>query len=293
MTDTQNLQRSLRTVLSWFRAKGSAVFSATDLKHLVDRNRVEWGLEKDLDPKRVVAELLKTNELEEAVLASLSTKYAPIRRYLCGTPTPFEVAISISRGYLSHASALYLHGLTDQIPTTLYANREQSPKPVPDGELTQASIDRAFRAPQRRTNLVFAYTGFQLALLAGKNTQRRGVIELPGGEFAGLPLTSIERTLIDVSVRPDYAGGVVQVAKAFERAKGRFSSARLVETLKALAYVYPYHQALGFYLERAGYAAEDCEPLRALGLRFDFYLAHAMKDTRLDPSWRVYHPKWL
>jgi hypothetical protein len=68
---------------------------------------------------------------------------------------------------------------------------------------------------------------------------------------------------------------------------------KLTAALRNLDYVYPYHQSLGFYLERAGVAPEKLSRLRAMGLDFNFYLAHGMDKPVLDGSWRVFHPEGL
>lgn len=110
-----------------------------------------------------------------------------------------------------------------------------------------------------------------------------------------LEVTKPERTLIDISVRPAYAGGVSQVLNAFEKAKGQISVNTLVATLKKLDYVYPYHQAVGFYMERAGYPESQWRKLMKLGLKFDFYLAHQLtgRKKRYDPKWRLFYPSDL
>jgi hypothetical protein len=203
-------------------------------------------------------------------------------------PTPYHFAISLRADtYLSHASAVHLLGLTQQRPKTIYVNKEQGKKPKPEGILSQESIGRAFSRPQRRSNYVFKIDGFQIVLLSGKATGRAGVVVDPQTR---LPMTSLERTLIDVTVRPRYAGGVFQVSQAFKGAVAGIDVAKLVSLLITLDYRYPYHQALGFYLERAGASDNVLAPLRNLGLQFDFYLDYSMADPSFDKSWRVFYP---
>ena len=78
-------------------------------------------------------------------------------------------------------------------------------------------------------------------------------------------MTSLERTLIDATVRPGYAGGVATVLEAYRRASEALTVSRLIDTLRKLDYVYPYHQAIGFYMERAGFPTKQLAPLKALG----------------------------
>ncbi len=98
-------------------------------------------------------------------------------------------------------------------------------------------------------------------------------------EHGPLRFTNLERTLIDATVRPVYAGGVFEVRKAYELAKEKVSVNRLAALLQKLDYIYPYHQAIGFYLERAGYKVGLVSLLRRFPMEFDFYLAHDMGQT--------------
>ena len=70
-------------------------------------------------------------------------------------------------------------------------------------------------------------------------------------------MTNVERTLIDATVKPMYAGGVFEVAKAFALANDRLSVNKLMPMLRKLDFSYPYHQAIGYYLERAGYKSSQ------------------------------------
>ena len=223
-----------------------------------------------------------------------SVGYRPFARYIWGDASPFEVALSLRKGsYLSHASAVFAHGLTQQIARTVYVNKEQTPKPSPKGSLVQARIDQAFRGLPRQSHYIFTYKDTRLVLLNGKHTGNLEVSEMAGREGQTFPVTKLERTLIDITVRPMYAGGVFEVMEAFRGARERASVATMIATLKRLEYVYPYHQALGFYCERAGFPAGPLERFGALGAEYDFYLANKMPSPQYDQRWRIYYPQGL
>jgi predicted transcriptional regulator of viral defense system len=218
---------------------------------------------------------------------------AAVMRYVWKDASPFALGLSLGRGsYLSHGSAVLLHGLTQQISKTIYVNKEQSPKPTPTGSLSQEAIDRAFRNQPRASRYQFRFDGHTATLLSGKNTGRLEVTQIDeNGER--LDVTKLERTLIDIAVRPVYAGGVFEVLKAYEAARDRASVNTLVATLKRLEYVYPYHQAIGFYMQRAGFAKKHLEKLRALGMPFQFYLTNRIPVPKLDADWQLWVPEEL
>lgn len=235
--------------------------------------------------------------LDEGILQQVdleSSRYPGFRRYLLEGATAFEVALSL-RGdsYLSHASAVFLHGLTEQLPLRIYVNREQAAKLEPEGELTQAALTRAFSRPGRETSYVLSGPGYEVVLLNGKSTGNLevGTLKGIGGEL--LTATKLERTLIDIAVRPAYAGGIYQVLEAYRAAKDRVSIGVLLATLKKLNYMYPYHQAIGFYMERAGYAEQALARVEEIGMELDFYLAHGLSNRAYSKRWRLHHPEML
>ncbi len=276
-----------------FDGEKQRVFSPQELLQFIQRHRETWGVLSGLTTNAFIQFLLTDLHLVEITLQGPSHQQS-FKRFLWREPTALEVAASLRKtAYLCHASAMFVHGLLEKQPSVLYVNYEQSEKPRPSGELTQASVDRAFRGKQRESTFAFECGQSQIIMLSGKHTSNFEVqnTSLPSG--ATVRVTSSERTLIDISVRPTYAGGVPAVLEAYRRAKGRIFIPTLLSTLKKLDYVYPFHQAIGFYLSRAGYPKKSLMPFKQLGLSLDFYLAYNMKDPEHDPDWRIYHPKGL
>ncbi len=220
--------------------------------------------------------------------------YKPIERYAWGSPSNYEIALSLRGGsYLSHGTAVTLHELIYKVPERIYVNKEQSSKPATHGVLTQSAVDRAFKNEARGSNYVYGYSGAKFVLLNGKQTGNLGVVEQEHRVAGRIVLTGLERTLIDIAVRPQYADGIGVVLEAFRAAKPKVSCRALSEILTALGYVYPYHQAIGFYLARAGYPNSDKGFFSSRGAKIDFYLGNRIKRPLLDKDWRVYYPSSL
>jgi hypothetical protein len=139
--------------------------------------------------------------------------------------------------------------------------------------------------------MTYDYRDWSVTIINGKNTAALGVEEIRGSSEERLRATNLERTLIDIVVRPTYSGGIFNVLEAYRAAKDRLSTNRLVATLKKLDYVYPYHQAIGFLMERAGYDDRRYALLSQLGFKFEFYLVHGMKDPEYSTKWHLFFPK--
>lgn len=269
------------------------VFTQQKLTRLVQDNRESWGVLASVGMWSIIEFMQNELPLVEITLKG-STHQQKFTRYLWRKPTALEVASSLrSTAYLCHSSALRVHGLADEPPSVWYVNYEQSAKPTSSSPLVQASVDRAFRGKQRESTFAFDFGTERIVLLSGKHTNRLEVQNAILADGASVSVTSIERTLIDVTVRPTYAGGVKEVLGAYRRARGHFSISRLLTILKKLEYIYPFHQAIGFYLERAGYPEDALARLRTLDIEIDFYLAHNMKEKEHDAGWRIYHPRGM
>ena len=286
----RNLRKAQVTVLLTEKldSLSQRLFSPSDLTQLFTQLRADRGL-----PKSLTANQFRDLALENKVLkeVKLNSTY-PLRtiRYHNGHFTAYELALSLRpRSYLCHGTAALLHGLTDSHPEYVYVNQEQSAKEQ-FGSLTQAALNRAFSGRQRQSGFIVTHDTAKIMLLSGKETSELAVNESKGPDGELVRLTNLERTLVDIAVRPGYAGGTTNVLRCYNQAIQKISVEDLVEILEELDYLYPYHQAIGFLLQRSGHRPDSLAKLRKHRIKYDFFLAHGMKETRLDPLWRIYYP---
>ena len=106
-------------------------------------------------------------------------------------------------------------------------------------------------------------------MLNGGNTGCLGVQEFQAGGGKHLRVTGVERTLIHAAVRPAYSGGLFEVARAYEASRAKASVAVLARMLETINYTYPYHQSIGYLLERAGFSS-SCRAVAGISNRVPF-----------------------
>jgi hypothetical protein len=284
-------------------------FNKNVLENLLDvANKSIWG-------SKEIKQYLKTQEATSLLISSTSltindlidylSKYSHLQLIKFKTPrieklfiwqlcNRFDLfPILRPKGYYTHQTALYFHGLS-QLSNSIYFNHEQPARPS-TGILDQSQIDNAFSKGQRLTSARTNYDGVEYWLLNGKQTGRCGVMIMKTVDDTEVPVTDLERTLVDVAVRPSYAGGVNNVLKAYRLAQPKVSIQKLVETLRALQYVYPYYQSIGFYLDVSGvYSEKDIQYLLDFKpFQYDFYLDYKMLNPSYSEKWRIYYPKSL
>lgn len=294
----KRLQIAKADIFEAFDQAETRLYRQRDIEVILNQGRQGWRLSTNTNTGHFIDFLIRREKLKAYEFPSPN---GPTMVYSWGSVSLIEAALFLNlRSYLSHYTAMRVHGLTEQLPKTLYVTYEPaSPlKPKAQGELSQKAIDIAFSKPQRTSSSVAEVGTRRVQFISGKPCGQVGVedgevTDEETGEKVPARITGVERTLIDITVRPLYAGGATEVLKAFENAREMASANRLMALLKKLGHVYPYHQAIGFYMERAGFKGTAIDLLRRIPRSFQFYLMHDMKETVFDSSWNLHVPKSL
>jgi hypothetical protein len=200
-------------------------------------------------------------------------------------------SLLVSGQYFSHNTVLniILDGKwQDYYVTTEQPANASRQRPV----LVQENIDQAFKMAQKASQSVLYWNQQKIHFLRRRpETPLLGVVVILETSIC---MTNLERTMLDLVVRPDYAdGGAEGILQAFIILRDSLDVEKLFEYLVAYRYLYPYHQAIGFYLQAAGYAAHQYERFSQLPMDLDFYLEYGMTEMIYNASWKIYYPKNL
>lgn len=298
MPRPSRLQISKADIVNTF-ANGPRILRATDIATVFNQNRLSWRLAQSTSLREFIGFLVSKTEL-------LSVRFPFPQRELIGytwgkMPLLETLVGLVERGFYSHYTALRMHGLTEQVPKTIYINQAKLPSSDlghdEDTVYEQEAIDQAFKKPPRASKNEIELPEEQCRVVMLQSAYHEGLGIVDGtfndGSERGLPIryTDLERTMIDIVTRPFYAGGVAEVAKAFENAKDKLAVNKMSAMLKKMGFGYPYHQAIGYYLERAGYKASLVDIFRRQPMVRDFYLTHGLDKTTYCREWRLYVPE--
>lgn len=264
-------------------------FSKIFLYRLFEQERSRWNISSLKTFKQFIDFILKENILIEHELSAPNGKHQLL--YSNGEVDDFTLFGALNtHGYFTHYTSMFLHQLTLQIPKTYYLNVEHSTD-IPAQGLTQKAIDNAFSHAQRKANNSFSYNTKKVYILNGKKTDGLGVIQKVN-ETESYKYTDLERTLIDIAIRPVYSGGVFEVLGAYQAAKKQIDPVKLESYLTQLNFIYPYHQVIGFYVEKAGYDAKTLK-LFEKDQKFRFYLTYNIRSKEFSSRWNLYFPKGM
>jgi predicted transcriptional regulator of viral defense system len=276
-------------ISTYFENLPGKIWTYSELSEICEDYHDQWNLPISMQPKKFIALLVEKTKMQAMHLIFPSNRIA---RYVWGEkPNLFALSATIhERAYFSHLSAIYLNGLVSDMPKEIYVNVEQKERPGNEVNLTQGGIDTAFKKKPRITSNRSFVDGCAINLLNGKQTANLGIIKKGFEGIGVVPVSNIERTLIDIAVRPTYSGGVANVLNAYKASHGQVSTELIADYLIKISHKYPYHQSIGFYLEKAGFSEESISVLEKIKKEFTFYLDYQMENPKYSKKWNLYYP---
>lgn len=291
----ESFDRAAPNIISFFEKHPFKAYTTHDIQQIFDAERDTWKIANYrsykhfitfLNERKILLLDVQNHEAQNSVKQVLRKKEA----------TPFHVGLTVRKGgYLSNYSAMQLHQLTLQLPKTVYVSDDKyvnlhGPKSK-DVVLQQEAVDKAFSKPQRVATESYKSTfdGFRYVYLQRKHT----LVNIGITTVKEYAVTDLERTLIDIAVRPAYSGGSFEVLAAFRNAKPKTDVQKLNEYLNQLDYIYPYHQLIGFYLDLAGFPKNNLQIFLNRKTNINFYQTYNLSNKKLNEKWGIYYPTGL
>lgn len=279
-----------KKIEAYLKSSPSKSFSEKILSSDLDKNRDDWKISERKTGKNFTTFITQKKLLYKTEFRNENGGIKPI--FSKSNIDNFTIFSTLhNNSYFTHYTAMFLNELTLQIPKTYYLNFEHY-SISERGEISQNGIDRIFSKPQRKSSKFFTYGGNKIILLNGKYTNKLGV-KTKKGDRSLYEYTNLERTLIDIAIRPVYSGGVFEVLNAYKTAKKMVNMKRLINYLEELDYIYPYKQVIGFYLEKAGYPEKTLSLFETEKIKFKFYLTYDIRKDQFSDRWQLHYPKGM
>lgn len=293
MAQKSRLQISKNDIFSLFE-NGEKVLRTKQIGKILAENRDFWRLAKNTTLSDFIKFLTSSGKLKK------NDFDFPLRRetlYTWGNVPLLDLLQNIKPScYFSHFSAMAMHGLTEQTPRTHHLTFERNNNTENKSSiLSQYMIDESFKKPIVETKNIAIIENIKVVLISGRFTNNDNIEKIAISTGVNTPqlnvkVTDLERTLIDIAVKPHYSGGYEEIIKAYKTAKTIASVNKVCALLRKYNYLYPYHQAIGFYMERAGYPETKLDLLKRFNIEYDFYLFHNMKNPKYNDKWKIYYP---
>tara|TARA_R110000868_G_scaffold240864_2_gene495457 strand:+ start:373 stop:1260 length:888 start_codon:yes stop_codon:yes gene_type:complete len=286
----ESFDRANSEITSFFKRSTSKAYTTNDIQEIFNANRDIWRIAGYRNYKNFITYLVNQKIL---ILDVQNHEYHNSKKQILRKTDclPFEVGLTVKKeGYLSNYSAMQIHQLTLQIPKTIYISEDKTSSNEHSGNiiLEQSSVDKAFSKPQRIATESYKseYDGFKYVYLQRKHKfSKIGVIQING-----LAVTDLERTLIDIAVRPAYSGGAFQILEAYKNSRDKVNPSKISNYLDQLDYIYPYHQLVGFYLDLAGFGEEELKQFLDKKSNINFYQTYNLSNKKLNTKWGIYYP---
>lgn len=207
--------------------------------------------------------------------------------------------------YFSHYTSLYLNQLTLNQSQTIFIKRKTKKPSLnkirPDFD--QKKIDIAFSKPMRKStvtnNIEWNNKYYKIIIIEGIDLGQEGLkkIKIEKNSDYYISHSNIERTLIDIIIRPDYSGGLNSIVEAFHIAKENIDIEKMATYLNELHLSYPYERNIAFFMKKANYKSSQIalflNNINLSEVTYDFYLGYQITNKNYDKEFKIFYPSDL
>lgn len=202
---------------------------------------------------------------------------------------------------LSHQTSAYFNNLTDDLGNTFFVNKFSKENPIncfnnKIKKLDQKSINKSFEKPMRKSSLIYNLSingnDNKIFFLNSRPNTKKYSNKIQKYNY-NLFINSIEKTLLDITVRPSYLKDWKELIKIYRNSINKININKFIEVFKEANYIYPYHQSIGFLLESTGHSLDTYEYFYSLPKKNDFFIFYNSDLSKMDynKKWKIYHPK--
>ena len=283
-----SLERAKSRINDYFDSLPSNVYRRPEIYSILYAHKSDWKIAESIRERQFLNFLIDELHLTEAKLSF------PQRNeivYIWRKAEVYEVAATIrSNAFFSHLTAAKLHGVISSHNGLIYLNSELTKLSTSNTSIDQLSIDRTFKNHPRVSNNFAEFGPNKLYLLYSKNHNGTGLIQHQLSTKLTCLVTDLERTLIDIAVRPFYAKDPTTVLEIFRNSANKCNATQLLSYLRSMDFKYPYHQSIGFLAEKAGFQPQLIAELERIEKPVDFYLTYQIDKPEYSAKWRLFYP---
>ncbi len=200
----------------------------------------------------------------------------------------YQLANSIkANSFFSMSTALNLQKYTNFMDEFVFVSSEQSAKTSYEKyELSQESIDRAYRKEYRVTKKYGLFQDVHIVQLYPKNNNKFEVID-----FNGFKISSINRAFVEMVVNVQYFRSSRVILQIFSDLTLELDVNRIFKAIESFNFIYPYYQLFGHLLERLGFIRASLKQFEQKISDLKFYTDKNQQDYLYDEYWKVYYIK--
>lgn len=261
-------------------------------------------LKENYNLKTNVEKYIEKNDHIKVYNIPYLSNYLPTKLYQDlnldpGTPSAFDIALSLKKNtFLTGYYMMSINGWTEYIPKIIHVNWVRNSFEKKDTVIDNDNLQMIAFKEKHFSKLRFSYDHYEIVVLNGqvmKKYKHNHFKEIESRfELPVYAKTYIdERLLIESLINYQYFGGADIVWEAGITKSSNLDLDLLLIIYKEMELIYPYANAIGYWLESAGVGSKYLSKwLKLVNNDLQFHLFLGDKERRIfNQKWNLFIPK--